>query len=141
MAGALKGIRVVEAGTGVAPAYCGRLLAGLGADVIKLEPPEGDPLRREGPFPGDVPDPERSGLFLHLNTGKRSVLRTGPTELSSLLPGADVLILAHSPTEIRAAGIGLEGSGFPYDEASAVEAKGPTFEQGWRLMAEFLDVR
>ena len=39
------------------------------------------------------------------------------------------------------AGVGLEGSGFPYDEASAVEAKGPTFEQGWRLMAEFLDVR
>jgi crotonobetainyl-CoA:carnitine CoA-transferase CaiB-like acyl-CoA transferase len=108
MAGALSGIRVIEAGTGVGPAYCGRLFAGLGTDVIKLESPEGDPLRREGPFPGDLPDPERSGLFLHLNTGKRSVLSTGPSELSRLLPVADVLILASSPAEIWAAGFSLE---------------------------------
>jgi len=107
MAGALQGIRVIEAGTGVGPGYCGRLLAGMGADVIKLEPPGGDTLRREGPFPGDVPDAERSGLFLHLNTGKRSVVADGPDMLRRLLPGADVLLLAHSPAELRRAGIDL----------------------------------
>jgi crotonobetainyl-CoA:carnitine CoA-transferase CaiB-like acyl-CoA transferase len=107
MAGALHGIRVIEAGAGVGPAYCGRLLAGMGADVIKLEPPAGDPLRREGPFPGDLPDPERSGLFLHLNTGKRSVLADGPDALRQLVPGADVLLLAHRPSELRRLGIDL----------------------------------
>ena len=107
MTGALHGIRVIEAGAGVGPAYCGRLLAGMGADVIKLEPPGGDPIRREGPFPGDVPDPERSGLFLHLNTGKRSVVADGPGTFHRLLPGADVLLLAHSPSELREAGIDL----------------------------------
>ena len=98
---------MIEAGTGVGPGYCGRLLAGMGADVIKLEPPGGDPLRGEGPFPGDVPDAERSGLFLHLNTGKRSVVADGPDMLRRLLPGADVLLLAHSPAELRRAGIDL----------------------------------
>ena len=74
VAGALDGIRVVECAEGVAGPYCGRLLAGLGADVLKIEPPGGDWTRREGPFPGDVPHPEKSGLFLHLNTGKRSAV-------------------------------------------------------------------
>jgi crotonobetainyl-CoA:carnitine CoA-transferase CaiB-like acyl-CoA transferase len=107
MTAALHGLRVIEAGAGVGPAYCGRLLAGMGADVVKLEPPEGDTLRHEGPFPGDVPDPERSGLFLHLNTGKRSVVTDGPGTLRRLLPGADVLLLAHSPSELRESGIDL----------------------------------
>ncbi|MFQ5382646.1 MAG: CoA transferase, partial [Dehalococcoidia bacterium] len=52
----LQGLRVVELATGVGGPYCGRLLAGLGADIIKLEPPGGDESRRSGPFPGDVPD-------------------------------------------------------------------------------------
>ena len=108
MTGALHGLRVLEAGSGVGPAFCGRLLAGMGADVVKLEPPDGDPLRREGPFPGDVPDPERSGLFLHLNTGKRSVVADSPETLLRLLPSMDVLILAHRPSELRTAGLDLE---------------------------------
>ena len=52
MTGAVAGLRVVEAGGGKAIAYAGRLLRGLGATVIKIEPPEGDALRRHGPFPG-----------------------------------------------------------------------------------------
>src|SRR5207249_4179503 len=44
------------------------------ADVMKLEPPGGDPSRHFGPFPHDIPHPERSGLFLHLNRNKRSVV-------------------------------------------------------------------
>ena len=120
MAGALTGITVVELATGVAGPYCGKLFAGLGADVIKVEPPEGDRTRREGPFPGDVPDPERSGLFLHLNTGKRSVVADVATEpgrrhLDRLLTQADVLILDRRPSVLQALGLepGKLRRGFP----------------------------
>ena len=50
--------------------YCGRLLAGLGADVVKAEPPEGSPSRSFGPFAGDEPDPDRSLCFWADNVGK-----------------------------------------------------------------------
>lgn len=112
---ALSDIRVVELAARVSGPYCGKLLAGLGADVIKVEPTGGDPSRWEGPFPGDSPDPERSGLFLHLNTGKRSVLLdAAPPEsaeiLERLLAGerTDVLILGHKPSDLAAACIDLE---------------------------------
>ena len=70
---ALDGIRIVDLSTGVAGAYCTKLLADYGAEVIKVEPPGGDPVRHMPPFAGDVPHPERSLAFLHLNTNKRSV--------------------------------------------------------------------
>jgi crotonobetainyl-CoA:carnitine CoA-transferase CaiB-like acyl-CoA transferase len=110
---ALEGLRVVELATGISGPYCGKLLAGLGAGVIKFEPPGGDPTRFDGPFPGDVPDPERSGLFLHLNTGKRSVVLDlaggdGRRTLERLLAPADVLILSHRPSELRAIGLDLD---------------------------------
>ena len=50
------------------------LFADLGAVVTKVEPPDGDPSRDLGPFPQDLPDRERSGLFHLLNAGKRSVV-------------------------------------------------------------------
>ena len=68
--GALSGVRVLEVGGQVSAAYCGKVLALLGAEVIKVEPPEGDAARRAGPFPGDLPHPEKSGLFLALNLNK-----------------------------------------------------------------------
>jgi len=67
---ALHGVTVVEYAHFVTGPYCAKLLADLGARVIKIEPPEGDMARRWGPFPGDVPHPERSGLFLYNNTNK-----------------------------------------------------------------------
>jgi len=70
---ALSGVRVVDISQGIAGPYATKLLADAGATVIKVEPPEGDYSRRLGPFPGGVPDPERSGMYLHLNTSKRSV--------------------------------------------------------------------
>ena len=74
MPGALDGIRVLEVGGElVGAAYATKLLADLGADVVKIEPPAGDPTRRRGPFAGGAPHPERSGLFLYLNTNKRGV--------------------------------------------------------------------
>ena len=60
----LSDLRVVEWAQGVAGAVCSRALADLGADVIKVEPPEGDPARFAGPFPNDQPHIEKSGRFL-----------------------------------------------------------------------------
>ena len=70
---ALSGLRVLEVGSFVSAPFAAKLLADFGADVIKIEPPEGDPARRHGPFPDDEPHPERSALFLALNTNKRSL--------------------------------------------------------------------
>ena len=52
---------------------CGKLLADLGADVIKVEPSGGDPMRHIGPFYHDVPDPEKSLYWFTFNTSKRSI--------------------------------------------------------------------
>lgn len=72
--GALAGIRVLEVGGSVAAAYCSKLLADMGAEVIKIEPVgSGDPIRRQGPFKNDLPDNEAGGLHLFLNRNKRSV--------------------------------------------------------------------
>ncbi|MBI2873287.1 MAG: CoA transferase [Chloroflexi bacterium] len=72
--GLLDGIAVLDLSQGVAGPYCTRLMAGLGADVVKVEPPgTGDVTRRLGPFYQDDPHPEKSVPFLYLNTGKRSV--------------------------------------------------------------------
>ncbi|MDX1389901.1 MAG: CoA transferase, partial [Acidobacteriota bacterium] len=69
----LGGLRIVEIACDIAGAYCAKLLADLGAQVTKIEPPGGDPLRAWGPFPGAVPHPDRSGLFEYLNAGKEGV--------------------------------------------------------------------
>lgn len=93
----LQEVRVLEMGDGVAVAYAGHLLAGLGAEVWKIEPPNGDPMRRQAPFPGDRADPEASAAFLFYNSGKRSVC-IGPDRrgdaalLRRLAAGADIVI-------------------------------------------------
>lgn len=69
---ALAGMTVLEDGSGIAVSYAGKLLADLGADVIKVEGLEGDSVRRQRPFAGDLPGRERSGLHLFLDTNKRS---------------------------------------------------------------------
>jgi len=96
--GALAGLKVLEYGDFVSAPYCGKLLADAGADVIKVEKPGvGDKSREYGPFPQDIPHPEKSGLFLYLNTNKRSVtlnLKTaaGRKVFKELVQWADVLI-------------------------------------------------
>jgi crotonobetainyl-CoA:carnitine CoA-transferase CaiB-like acyl-CoA transferase len=95
---ALAGLRVLELADMVAGPYCGKLLAALGAEVVKIEtPPQGDPSRRSGPFPGDVPHPERSGAYLYLNTGKRGITLNlsdaqGRVLLDDLVRQSDVVI-------------------------------------------------
>ena len=70
--GFLEGIRVIELADELGE-YCGKVLAGLGADVIKVEPPGGGPTRRYGPFYEDEPHPNRSLYFWHYNFGKRGI--------------------------------------------------------------------
>ncbi len=74
MAGALADLKVIELGEMVSAPYAGKLMADLGAEVIKIERPKsGDRARTRGPFPGDAPHTEKSGLFLYLNTNKYGV--------------------------------------------------------------------
>ena len=101
--GALSNLRVIEYGNLVAGPYCARLLGDAGADVIKVESPLGDESRRRGPFPGDVPDPEWSGLYLYLNANKRGITLDlendrGLKVFRELLSHADVLVVNHSPS-------------------------------------------
>lgn len=106
----LEGIRVLEVGTFVSAPYCGRLFAGYGAEVIKVEPPGGDIARAHGPFKGGQPNPETSALFLYLNTSKRSVeldlgTQAGRDALLRLAADADVLIENYRPGDARALGL------------------------------------
>jgi crotonobetainyl-CoA:carnitine CoA-transferase CaiB-like acyl-CoA transferase len=94
----LQGIRVIELGdSDPAVAYAGRVLAQLGADVLLIEPPEGSSLRSRGPFPGGVPDREKSAGFFALNFGKRGIslnldTPTGRQILHRLTGERDVLL-------------------------------------------------
>jgi crotonobetainyl-CoA:carnitine CoA-transferase CaiB-like acyl-CoA transferase len=68
----LDGVRVIDLTWYTAGPVCRGVLADYGADVIKVEPPSGDPARGLPPFMNDTPGAERSGLFPSLNTNKRS---------------------------------------------------------------------
>ena len=81
---------------------CGKILADLGADVIKIESPRGDAARRLGPFPNDISDPEKSLYFISYNAGKRGItldVRTpqGGDLLKRLASRADFLIETFPP--------------------------------------------
>ncbi len=69
---ALSHLRVIELGD-IPASYATRWLADLGADVIKVEPPGGDPNRLLPPFAGNIEHSERSLTFIHANTNKRSI--------------------------------------------------------------------
>ncbi len=92
--GMLAGLRVIEIADERAE-YTGLLLAGLGAEVVKIEPPEGNATRRIGPFLNDDPGPERSLFFWNYNRGKKSIvldIQSHPEKLLRLLEGADILL-------------------------------------------------
>jgi crotonobetainyl-CoA:carnitine CoA-transferase CaiB-like acyl-CoA transferase len=103
---ALQGIRIIECGHMVSAAYATKLMADMGAEVIKIEEPQsGDQARQRGPYPGHIPHPEKSGLFLYLNTNKYGVtldLRqsAGQDLFHRLLKNADLLIHNYHPTEM-----------------------------------------
>ncbi len=102
------GLRIVELAEGVAGPYCGKLLADLGADVVKVEPPAGDAARRANgadpttPDPAKTPDPEGSPLFLYCNTSKRGIVldlddADDRAAFDGLLRTADALIVDREP--------------------------------------------
>ena len=108
---ALSGIRVLELSEHVAGEYCGRLLADFGAEVVKFEQPGvGSPTRRMAPYAPLGADPERSGLFAYLNTGKRSVeadvtTAAGRDLLHQLLGRVDVVIDDHAAGWLQELGL------------------------------------
>jgi len=109
-AGPLHGIRVVECGHLVAAAYATKLMTDLGAEVIKVEELGGDEARRRGPYPGHVSHPEKSGLFLYLNTNKLGVtlnLQTakGQELLQRLVQSADLLVHNYPPMQMSERGL------------------------------------
>jgi len=112
---ALAGVTVLEYAGFVSGPYCGKLLAEMGANVWKVEEPvRGDPARGFGPFPGDIPHREKSGLFLFLNTNKQSITLdpsspTGRDLFLRLAARASLLIEDRRPGEMAEMGLDYAG--------------------------------
>jgi crotonobetainyl-CoA:carnitine CoA-transferase CaiB-like acyl-CoA transferase len=110
MTGPLAGLHVVELANEIPGHYAAKLFADLGAEVIKIEPPAGDPLRGWGPFPERVSDPQRCGLFEYLNAGKRGAALdlAAPGDMTAareLIAGAHVLIEDFAPGTVEGWGL------------------------------------
>lgn len=110
MTRALTGLRVLDLSEGIAGAYCTKLLADFGADVLKVEPSGGDSLRALGPFPGDVVDLDRGGMFAHLAAGKRSMVVDldavdAGERIRRLTDDADVVVESFTRTRRDALGL------------------------------------
>ena len=109
-AGALCGRRVLELAdeTGV---YCGKLLADMGADVVKVERPGGDATRELPPFVHDQPGPDASLFFLYMNTSKRGVTLdltrpAGRALFERLASSADLVVETFAPGYLDGLGVG-----------------------------------
>ena len=110
---ALDDLRVIDLSQGIAGPYCAKLLADCGAEVVKVEPPQGDYARALGPFPEDIPHHDKGGLFVHLNGNKKSVTLDGETEsgrtvLRKLLAKADILVENEPPGHLASTGLGYD---------------------------------
>ena len=107
---ALAGLKVLDL-TDEAGQLAGRILADLGAEVLKIEPPGGDPLRKRGPFVGGEPHPDYGVTWMARNLGKRSLTLdlsqpAGVERLHALARDADVLIESFVPDRLDALGLG-----------------------------------
>ncbi len=110
---ALGDVRVLDL-TGELGAYCTKLLADLGADVIKIEPPGGDPARNVGPFYHDEVGPEKSLSFFNLSTSKRGITLSldhpdGRAVFQKLAPTADIVVESFAPGYLGGLGLGYQG--------------------------------
>src|SRR5580704_10989251 len=106
--GPLAGLRVLELADETGQ-FCGKLLGDLGADVVKIEPPGGEPSRHIGPFLDDVPHPERSLPFWYYNTSKRGItLDIGTADgldlFRRLAATADVILETFPPGRLASLG-------------------------------------
>jgi len=112
--GILSDITVLDLSRGVAGPFCTKLLAGLGAEVVKVELPEtGDPSRQAEPFLGDCRGLENSALFAYLNTGKKSVTLNLDIPLQAqvvqrLARDSDILVESFAPGDLGRPGLSYE---------------------------------
>ena len=112
--GALGDLKIVELADMIAGPFCTKVMADLGAAVIKVEKPrDGDRARQRGPFPRHEPHPERSTLFLYLNTNKRGITLdfskpAGVHLFRALVKDADILVEAQKPGTLAALGLGYD---------------------------------
>lgn len=95
--GPLSGVKVLEYCSFIAGPHCAKMLADLGAEVVKIEKPEGDVARKHGPYLKDKVDKELSGIFLYENTNKKGITlnletETGRQIFKKLVAEADVLL-------------------------------------------------
>ncbi len=109
---ALDDLRVLEV-TNENGQHCGKLLADMGAEVIKVEPPCGEAARRIGPFYKDIPDPNRSLFFWHYNTSKKSVTLNldtpdGQRLFRDLAKSADIVLESMPPGHMPARRLGYD---------------------------------
>lgn len=107
--GPFAGLRVLELADEKGQ-FCGKLLGDLGADVVKIEPPGGEPCRHVGPFLDDIPHPERSLSFWYYNTSKRGItldLKTtdGNRIFRRLAAEADVILETFRPGFLTSLGL------------------------------------
>src|SRR6059058_5875883 len=108
----LAGYRVLDLSSSMG-AFCGKLLRDLGMDVIKIEPPDGDPSRSEPPFAKGHTDREGSLRFAYLNAGKRSITlniaaETGRKLLLDLVACSDIILEDFAPGYLSARNLGYE---------------------------------
>jgi CoA:oxalate CoA-transferase len=146
----LSDVRVLDLSQGVAGPFCAKLLAGLGAEVIKVEPPGvGDRSRRAGPFPGVEPHQEQSALYLYVNTGKLSITlntasHTGAAILRCLVRECDILVESEPPSCLGAWGLGYDDlqrlqPGLIYTSVTSFGQAGPYRDyKGTELIAQAL---
>ena len=112
--GALSGLRILEFAHFISGPFCTKLMSDLGAEVIKVEEPKvGDEARRKPPFLKDVSHPERSGLFLYLNTNKLGITLnlksiTGREIFRRLAGQADVFVESNPPSAMESLGLGYD---------------------------------
>lgn len=108
----LASLRVLDLSSGIAGAYCSKLFAGYGADVIVIEPPSGSPLRRHGPFAGGEPHPDTGAVWLYLAANKRSVTldiasATGRRIFRRMVEEANVIVEDMPPGRMASLGLGF----------------------------------
>jgi crotonobetainyl-CoA:carnitine CoA-transferase CaiB-like acyl-CoA transferase len=108
----LAGYRALDLTT-VSGQLCGRVLADLGMEVIKIEPPGGDPVRKMPPFARSADGKQLSTTFAHLNAGKASKVldldgEAGRAEFRRMVETADVVLESFQPGELEAKGLGYK---------------------------------
>ena len=111
--GPLNGVKVLEYCSFIAGPHCAKMLADLGADVIKIEKPEGDCARKQGPYLHDEVNPETSGIFLYENTNKKGVTlnletATGREIFKKLVKDTDILIEDTKAGTMESLGLGYD---------------------------------